>query len=108
MLGLVHRVESDYLDPVAIRVERKCNVMHSSIAQFLLKLVASIFDTLTRSLNMVHADADMTEPFSRLRIAIGHLKIVVLFGPMIVGQFQHSLTIGPFSPVIYRVRRVVS
>lgn len=53
--------------------------MHAAILELLLKLVASILETLTGSLNVIDTNADMAETLSGLLVSIGDLEVGVVF-----------------------------
>jgi len=49
--GFLDRVLSDYLHPVAVRVECKGDGFHAAVCEFLLELVAGVFDSLAGGLD---------------------------------------------------------
>jgi hypothetical protein len=57
---------------------------------------------------VVYTDADMSETFARLGVAISNLEVVILLGAIIVSKLQNTLTSSPMftsSEAVWRVIR---
>ena len=50
---------------------------------------------MTRGLDVINADADMSKAFLWVRIAVGHFEGIVILGAVIVGQLQQAFVVGP-------------
>jgi hypothetical protein len=98
------------VDTTYIRIERKGNVVHAAILfgskvsiacgkqdcrrsimlavtthfELLLKLVSSITDAFARGLDVVDTDADVSEAFAMVFVAIGDLEVGVALGAVVV------------------------
>jgi hypothetical protein len=95
ILGLFHGFLANDLDPVAIWIEGEGNTPHAPVGQFLLKLVAGVFNTLACGLDVIDADADMTEAFVGFFVAVINGIGIVRLGAVIVGEFENAFAVGP-------------
>lgn len=92
--SLLNRLLANNLNPVAIRVQCKGNVVHAPICQLLLEFVASVLDTLARSLNVINADASVAEATVGLFVPIVDGVVGVILGAVVVRQLDDALAIG--------------
>ena len=92
---------------ISVRIKRKSDISHSSIRQFLLELIPSIFDLLARGLDSIYADTNMAKAFARLRIAISNLEVFIILSAIIMRELQHALTSGPVRARLETAGRVV-
>jgi len=69
--------------------------MHPAVLQLLLKLISRVLQSLTRSLDVVHRDADMPETFSGLLVAIVWLVGSIILRAIVVSELNNALAISP-------------
>ena len=79
----------DNLDPVRIRVLDERQALHAAIGQALLEIAAQGFEAFTRSDDIRHRDADMAKT-TRVGVAVVVGEVGVVFGAVVVGQFQDA------------------
>lgn len=84
------------------------DVMHPAVLQLLLKLISRVLQSLTRSLDVVHRDADMPETFSGLLVAIVWLVGSIILRAIIVSELNDALAISPVIARGYRLGRVAT
>ena len=70
-------------------------MMHLPILQLLLELIPSILQPLTSSLNVIYRDTNVSEAFAWVLIAIVGLVGGVVFGAVVVSEFDDALAISP-------------
>ncbi len=106
-LRLGDGILADDLDPVAVRVQGEGDAAHAAVAQFLLELVAGVFEALAGGLDAVDADADVAEAFARVAVAVGDFEVGVGLGAVVVGQLEDAFAVGPVVVGGGGLRRVV-
>lgn len=84
------------------------DVMHPAVLQLLLKLISCVLQSLARSLDVVHRDADMPETFSRLLVAIVWLVGSIILRAIIVSELNNALAISPVIARGYGLGRVAT
>ena len=57
--------------------------------------MACVFEALACGLDVIDADTDMAEAFSRVGIAVVDAERRVVFGAIVVCEFEDTFTIGP-------------
>ena len=85
----------DDLDPLAIGIQHKGDMAHESLQKAYLEFIATVFQPLTCSLQIVHGDATMAETFTRFRIAACDFVVWVAFSAVVVGQLNDALAVCP-------------
>lgn len=81
------------LAPVTIGVEDKGNVPHATVRQLLLERVTAILDALAGGLEVVNADAGVTETAVRLLVAVGDGEVGVVLSAVVVGELRCRLMV---------------
>lgn len=97
LLGVVSALAAgrlaDDLDPVAVRIQRKGDVLHAAVRQPLLEPVAGVLEAAAGGLDAVDADADVAEAAVGLGVAAVDLVVRVVLGPVVVRQLDHALAV---------------
>lgn len=91
--SLLKGLLSNNLNPVSIGVQSKSNVVHSSLGQLLLELVAGIFDALTSGLEVVDGNAGVAKSAMRVLISIVDGVVGVALSAVVVGELNDSLAV---------------
>jgi hypothetical protein len=81
---------------------------HAAIGEFLLEAIACVLDALARGLDVVDADARVAEAAVRLDIAVVDLVVGIIFGAVVVGEFDEALTVEDAVPAGDGFGRVVA
>lgn len=84
------------------------DVMHPAVLQLLLKLISRVLQSLARSLDVVHRDADMPETFSGLLVAIVWLVGSIILRAIVVSELNNALAISPVIARGYGLGRVAT
>lgn len=63
--------------------------------ELLLKLVSGIANAFTSGLDVVDADADVSEAFAVVFVAIGNLEVRVTLRAVVVGQLDEAFAVCP-------------
>lgn len=126
IFGLFDVILGNDLDPVLIGIQSKLqrqsvstlssgfftdthsDVMHPAVLQLLLKLISRVLQSLTRSLDVVHRDADMPETFSGLLVAIVWLVGSIILRAIVVSELNDALAISPVIAGGYGLGRVAT
>lgn len=126
IFGLCDVILANNLDPVLIGIQSKLqdnqfrhhprglftdthrDVMHPAVLQLLLKLISCVLQSLTRSLDVVHRDADMPETFSGLLVAIVWLVGSIILRAIVVSELNDALAISPVIARGYGLGRVAT
>jgi len=88
-VGCLQRRWLNDLNPVSVRVLDECQAFHAAITQALLEVATQGFETLARSHDIRHRNADMAKAaWVGIAIVIGEVGVV--FGAVVVGQFQDA------------------
>lgn len=93
--GIFHLVIRDDFDPVIVWVKSECYMPHSTVGELLLELVAGVFDALARGLDVIDGDAEVAETAAGVRISAGGFIVGVVFGAVVVGEFEDALAVVP-------------
>ena len=81
------------LNPISIRIQQKCHILHPPISKSLLPVNLQIIESLTRSIEIVNANTDVPEPLW-LVIAVVVFERLITLGPVVPRQLQNTLSIG--------------
>jgi len=108
IFGLLKRALAYDFDPISVRIQSESNVPHSTICQLLLELVTGILDPLTSSLNVVYTDASMSKTPVWLRVTGGNFVFGIIFGSVVVGQFDETLTVAPVIAMGNSLRGIIA
>jgi hypothetical protein len=99
----------DNLDPVAIRVQQKGNILHASICKSLLPANVLILESLAGSFKVIHRNtclvsfihahlhADQLTDVAKalgLTVTIVVLEVLVLLGAVVPSQFEQALSVS--------------
>lgn len=95
VFGIFGFVVGYNLHPVVVRVEGERYMVHAAIGEFLLELVAGVLDALAGGLDVIDGDADVSEATAGVGVAVGYGVIGVVFGAVVVGEFDDALAVGP-------------
>lgn len=93
VFSLLDGLLANDLDPVAVGVKHKGNVLHATVAQLLLELVPGVLDALAGRLQVVDTDAGVAEPAVRLRVTVDDLVVGVVLGAVVVGELDDALAV---------------
>lgn len=74
------------------------NVVHLSILQFLLEFISSIFQPLTRSLDVIDTNTDVSEALSWILVAVVWLVGSIVLSAIVVSELNDALAISPVVP----------
>ena len=85
----------DDFDPVPVGIEREGDVSHPAVCKLLLEFVACGFDAGAGGLDVVDGDANVAEATVRRGVAVVDCVVGVVFGAVVVGQFEDALAVGP-------------
>lgn len=98
--GFLDGLAADEFDPVAIRIQHKSNIVHTSFSKFLLEFAAQSFKTIASIFQSRNRNADMSKTATirpspvelpRIRISRMSFPITIRFlSAPIVSQFQNS------------------
>lgn len=100
-------VPADDLNPVAVGILGKSNVLHPTLRQLLLEGVACILESLARRLDVVNRDGDVTKSTVWLGVSVYDAVVGVILGTVVVSEFQHAVAVGPVAVTLEGRRAAV-
>ena len=78
----------DNLHPIAVRIQRKGNLLDAPGAELLLELDPLPLQSSAGVLDVVDQEADVPEPAVGLGVAVVVLELGVTLGPVVVGELE--------------------
>lgn len=91
--SLFNRLLANNLNPVSIRVQGKCNVLHTPVGKLLLELVSSILDALASGLEVVDGDASVAKSSVWILVSVVDSVGRVILSAVVVSEFDDTLTV---------------
>ena len=92
---LLDRILPDDLHPVAVGIQGEGDAPHAAVRQFLLELIPSVFEPLAGRLDVVDADANVSEALARIAVAVGNFEGGVVLRAVVVRQLEDAFAVGP-------------
>lgn len=91
--SLLQRLLANNLNPISIGIQGKSNVVHSSLGQLLLELVAGILNALASGLEVVDGNAGVAKSAVRVLVSIVDGVVGVVLSAVVVGELNDSLAV---------------
>lgn len=91
--SLLKGLLANNLNPVSIGIQSKSDVVHSSLGQLLLELVAGILDALASGLEIVDGNAGVAKSAVRVLVSIVDGVVGVALSAVVVGELNDSLAV---------------
>lgn len=88
---------ADKFHPVSIGIFGECNVPHPALGELLLEWIPGVLNSLARSLDVVHSDSQVSKTTVGFCVAIVDAVIGVVFGTVVVGEFENSIAVRPMA-----------
>jgi hypothetical protein len=108
ILSRLERALAYDLNPVSVWIQCEGNVPGSTIVQLLLKLVACVFYSLARSLDIVNADAGVTEALVGVTVSSGDCIVRVRLCAVVVCKLDEAFAVAAVIALRVSFRRVVT
>lgn len=96
--SLFNRLLANNLNPVSIRVQGKCNVLHTPVGKLFLELVSGILDALASGLEVVDGDASVAESSVGVLVSIVDSVGRIIFSAVVVSEFDDALAVNARIP----------
>ena len=82
-----------YLNPIPIRIQHKRHILHPPIRQPLLPTHPLLLKPLTRPIQIIDRNRDVSEPL-RLIVAVVVFEVLVFFRAVVPGEFEKALAVS--------------
>lgn len=105
LLRLLHWLLANDLHPVLVRIKSESDRSHATVFESLLELVTCIRQSLACSLNVVDGNTHMAESL-RIFVPVVNLEAGIVFGAIVVCQFDDAFSVRPMIAVRNRLRTV--